>query len=92
MRTGSERSKAQVLRDIRKVTKRADYTPPDAKDLCSKLLVTCYMASQYSGQETRERARLLAETIGCVHTSILIDDITSAFQTTFQKIQFHNPP
>ena len=57
--SGSERSKAQVLKDIRNVTKRPSYTPLDARDLCGKMFVTCYMASQYSGNETRERGELL---------------------------------
>ena len=47
----------QVLADIRRVTKRPTYTPTDARDLCGKILVTCYMASEFSGDETRERAR-----------------------------------
>merc|ERR1740116_657861 len=48
------------------------------------------MASKYSGDETRERARLLAEEIGAIHTSILIDDITSAVQSTFQNVVVHS--
>lgn len=87
--TGSPRSKAQVLKDIRNVTKRPEYTPSSAVDLCSKIFVTCYMASQYSGSETRERALLLARAIGATHTSIMIDGITDAFQKTFTKMVFH---
>jgi len=47
------------------------------------------MASQYSGTETRERAQLLAHAIGAVHTSIMIDEITGAFQSTFKQMFFH---
>mmetsp|Transcript_7418 Transcript_7418/g.21060 ORF Transcript_7418/g.21060 Transcript_7418/m.21060 type:complete len:747 (+) Transcript_7418:94-2334(+) len=90
LRSGTERSKEQVLADIRKITRRPDYTPKDAKDLCGKLFVTCYMASQYSGQETRSRAAMLAEEIGAVHTSIFIDDICKSIRETFTKIHFHS--
>ena len=38
---------------------------------------------QYSGSETRERAALLAEQIGALHTSIFIDEITDAIKATF---------
>lgn len=38
--------RVQVLEDIRRVTKRPNYTPSDARDLCSKIFVTCYMASE----------------------------------------------
>lgn len=89
LNSGSERSKAQTLADIRKITKRPEYTPADWKDLCGRIFVTCYMASKYSGDETRDRARLLAEAIGAIHTSILIDDITSAVQSTFQNVEIH---
>jgi len=43
---GSERSKALTLADVRKVTRRPGYTPSDARDLCSKIFVTCYMGSE----------------------------------------------
>lgn len=89
LKSGSERSKAQVLADIRKVTKRPSYTPADWKDLSGKIFVTCYMASKYSGDETRGRAKQLAEEIGAIHTSIFIDDITEALQGTFKKVEFH---
>lgn len=86
---GSDRSKRRVLADIRKVTKRPAYTPADAKDLCSKIFVTCYMASQYSGSETRARAEALAKEIGSIHTSIYIDGITKAVQETFENVSLH---
>jgi NH3-dependent NAD+ synthetase len=86
----SERSKEQVLEDVRKITRMSDYTPASWQDLCSKLFVTCYMGSEYSGDETRERAALLAEQIGSVHTSILIDDITDGIKSTFAKVAVHS--
>ena len=86
---GCARSRDQVLRDVRKITKRPGYTPTDWRDLCGKIFVSCYMASRYSGDETRERARLLAEQIGATHTSILIDDMTDAIQKTFEQVQVH---
>ena len=48
------------------------------------------MASEYSGDETRERAELLAEQIGSVHSSILIDDMTSAIRSTFADVVVHS--
>eukprot|EP00316_Scyphosphaera_apsteinii_P011296 CAMPEP_0119336928 /NCGR_PEP_ID=MMETSP1333-20130426/92934_1 /TAXON_ID=418940 /ORGANISM="Scyphosphaera apsteinii, Strain RCC1455" /LENGTH=764 /DNA_ID=CAMNT_0007347863 /DNA_START=29 /DNA_END=2323 /DNA_ORIENTATION=- len=89
--SGTERSKKQTLGDIRKVTKRPDYVPTDWRDLCGKIFVTCYMASQYSGCETRERAELLASSIGAMHTSIFIDEITQAIKRTFASVEMHGP-
>jgi NAD+ synthase (glutamine-hydrolysing) len=90
----SRRSKDQVLADVRKITRLKDYTPATWQDLCSKLFVTCYMGSEYSGDETRERAALLAKQIGSVHTSIQIDAITDGVKSTFAKVAVHSgrPP
>jgi hypothetical protein len=84
------RCRAQLLADVRKLTRLPDYTPSSWQELCGKLFVTCYMASEYSGDETRERAALLAEQIGSVHTSIMIDDITAAIQSTFADVTVHS--
>ena len=86
---GSERSRAQVLSDVRRITRRSDYTPSSWRELCGKIFVTCYMASTHSGSETRERARKLAEEIGAMHTSITIDRITDAVKQTFREIDVH---
>ena len=86
----TERSKEQALADVRKLTRLPDYTPASWQELCGKLFVTCYMASEYSGDETRQRAELLAEQIGAVHTSILIDDLTTGIRDTFAKVAVHS--
>eukprot|EP00967_Tisochrysis_lutea_P000143 scaffold183_cov29-Tisochrysis_lutea.AAC.2 len=46
--------------------------------------------SRFSGSETRERAALLAEDIGAVHTSICIDKIRSAICETFADVAVHS--
>lgn len=90
LETGSARSKAQTLADIRKITKRPNYVPPSWQDLCNKIFVTCYMASQYSGDDTTQRAMDLARCIGANHTSIEIARITDAIQATFKQARFHS--
>ena len=83
----SERSKAQVLADVRRLTRSPAYTPASWRELCGKLFFTCYMASSYSGEETTTRAATLAEQIGAVHSSIVIDPITTALKQTFACTQ-----
>jgi NAD+ synthase (glutamine-hydrolysing) len=90
LQDGSERSKKQVLQDIQKITKRPSYVPPSWQDLCGKIFVTCYMASEYSGSETTTRAANLAKQIGANHTSIAIKPITNAIVDTFKSCQFHS--
>ncbi|CAJ1350482.1 unnamed protein product [Effrenium voratum] len=85
---GTERSKAMTLAEIRKVTRRPFYTPPSWQDLCGKIFVTCYMASEHSGSETRTRAKNLAQQIGANHTSIAIRPMTDAIVKVFQQCNF----
>ena len=35
------------------MTRRPDYTPTDARDLCSKIFVTCYMGSRRGGAKNQ---------------------------------------
>ncbi|XP_055682912.1 glutamine-dependent NAD(+) synthetase [Lutzomyia longipalpis] len=68
----------QVLHDVRKILGDADYTPDNAHALCNRLLVTCYMGSENSSEETKQRAALLADQLGCYHLEINIDGAVSA--------------
>lgn len=90
LQNGSERSKKQVLEDIRKITKRPTYYPESWQDLCGKIFVTSYMASQYSGDETTQRAIALASSLGANHTEIAIAPITSAIKECFKDTKFYS--
>lgn len=60
-------SDQDVLADVRALVRQTGYTPQDPRELCGRLLTTCYMASENSSGETRTRAAELAEQIGrCV--------------------------
>ena len=54
----------EVLADVRAIVNQATYTPEDARELCGRVLTTCYMASENSSQETSDRASNLAQQIG----------------------------
>ncbi|XP_072941486.1 glutamine-dependent NAD(+) synthetase isoform X1 [Epargyreus clarus] len=73
-----EKGESQVLYDVRKILCQSDYTPSDPMELCNRLLVTCYMASENSSQETKLRAMQLASEIGSYHFPIVIDSAVSA--------------
>uniref|UniRef100_A0A2K5WZL4 Glutamine-dependent NAD(+) synthetase n=1 Tax=Macaca fascicularis TaxID=9541 RepID=A0A2K5WZL4_MACFA len=57
----------EVLADVRTIMNQISYTPQDPRDLCGRILTTCYMASKNSSQETCTRARELAQQIGSPH-------------------------
>ncbi|XP_045492583.1 glutamine-dependent NAD(+) synthetase [Colias croceus] len=79
-----QRGDSQVLSDVRKIVSESDYTPLDPKELCNRILVTCYMATENSSEETRQRAKQLSIEIGSYHFPILIDSAVSAAIGVFQ--------
>ena len=72
-----------ALSDVRRVTGTRDYEPKDAKELCNKLFVTCYMGSENSSEETKARAKRLAQQVGSYHMSVGIDLAVKAFVSIF---------
>lgn len=54
----------EVLADVRKIIGDGAYIPQDHKELANKLFTTCYMGSENSSVETRNRASDLAQQIG----------------------------
>nr|XP_019935239.1 PREDICTED: glutamine-dependent NAD(+) synthetase [Paralichthys olivaceus] len=63
----------QVLEDVRRVVGEDSYCPQNAKELCGRILTTCYMASKNSSEDTSNRAKDLANQIGSTHMNINID-------------------
>lgn len=76
----------QVLHDIRKILADPDYTPDNPAALCNRLFVTCFMGSENSSRETRQRASTLASQIGSYHLEINIDSAVSALLAIFNAV------
>ncbi|XP_059088521.1 glutamine-dependent NAD(+) synthetase-like [Tigriopus californicus] len=80
----------QCLTDARRVVGDSDYVPQDPKEFCRRIFVTCYMGSENSSQETRDRAKSLSKEIGSYHLNIAIDTAVTAligiFSTTMGMI------
>lgn len=81
----AERYGVEVLAQVRSVVKheQALWRPSSARDLCSRVFYTCYMGTVNSSTETRARAKALAGEVGSHHVDTNIDDIVTAFRTTF---------
>ncbi|KAL1505640.1 hypothetical protein ABEB36_005159 [Hypothenemus hampei] len=79
-------SDSKVLSDIRRITADPEYTPTNPKELCSRILVTCYMGTENSSKETKNRACDLALAIGSYHLSIVIDKAISACLEIFSTV------
>lgn len=56
-----------------------EYMPKVASELCNKLLVTCYMGTENSSKETKNRAATLAAQIGRQVTLLFLSKNTNIF-------------
>jgi len=76
----------QVLADVRRVTGDPGYTPTDPAELCNRVLVTCYMGSENSSEDTKNRAKKLSGQIGSYHLNINIDSAVRAMLGIFSTV------
>jgi hypothetical protein len=82
-------SDTQAIADARRITgepEGSDYVPTDARELCGRIMHTCYMGTENSSAETRGRAKELAEAIGRFVSSLTLTfglvDLTGTSVTT----------
>ena len=52
-----ERGDETALANVRRIAGEGDYVPKDPSELCNRVLVTCYMGSENSSEETKTRAK-----------------------------------
>ncbi|KAI9017590.1 hypothetical protein BC832DRAFT_572628 [Gaertneriomyces semiglobifer] len=84
----------QVIIDARRVAGEkpdSEYVPSDPRELSSRIFHTCYMGTSNSSDETRTRAKHLADRLGAYHLNINIDSIIAGFLTVF-KLATHRTP
>lgn len=79
----------QVVVDARRVAGEpagSDYVPTDPRELCARVLHTCYMGTSNSSRETCELAARLAGDLGAYHLSANIDRMVAAVVYCFEKL------
>ena len=89
-----ESGNEQVLIDARQVCREpggSTWKPSTPKDLCGRIFATCFMGSENSSKETRQRAKKLAGDIGAYHTDISIDTVVSALRNLFTAVTKFQP-
>ncbi|KAI5464958.1 NAD+ synthase [Mariannaea sp. PMI_226] len=74
-----------TLADLRRITGEKDLIPTTPQDIVSRLLHTCYMGTQHSGNETRSRAERLSKFIGSYHSDVNISDTVSAHEQVIKQ-------
>ncbi|XP_019406983.1 PREDICTED: glutamine-dependent NAD(+) synthetase isoform X4 [Crocodylus porosus] len=80
-----------VLTDVRKIVNEDTYTPEVPQEFCRRIFTTCYMASENSSQDTRDRAKFLAEQIGSYHINLNIDVAVKAVVGIFSIVMGKSP-
>ena len=85
------RGNQQTLADIRKVLADETYMPSSAHKLANRILHTCYMASENSSKDTKDRAKAISEQIGNFHLNANIDGIVNAFLSLFVRLTGKQP-
>lgn len=87
-------TRAQVLADVRRICNEKEdstWTPGTPQELCNRIFVTCYMGTENSSAETRERARELANDIGAYHVDLNMDIVIRAIITLFTTVTGAKP-
>ncbi len=72
-----------VLNELRKIVKDNDFEPKSPEEICSIILVSCFMGSEYSSSKTRENAENLSKEFGSFHLNFDINEIVGAFKKCF---------
>jgi NAD+ synthase (glutamine-hydrolysing) len=82
----------QVIEDARRIAHQGeDYVPQDPQEFAGHLFHTCFMGTEHSSKETRERAKKLAEVIGSYHTDLNMDAVVKAIHTLFTYVTGKKP-
>ncbi|KAG9784936.1 glutamine-dependent NAD(+) synthetase, partial [Aureobasidium melanogenum] len=84
-----ELGEENTLADLRRVTGLPDLLPKSPEEIVNLLLTTCYQGTVNSSDETRSRAKRLAERLGAYHLDISIDEAVEAHQSIIRNaLQF----
>ncbi|TKY84625.1 hypothetical protein EX895_006527 [Sporisorium graminicola] len=87
-------TRAQVLADVRRICNEKEgsmWIPATPQELCNRIFVTCYMGTENSSDETRQRAKDLAADIGAYHIDLNMDLVIRAIITLFSTVTGATP-
>lgn len=80
-----ENKDQKALKTLRRIVNDENFTPKKYQDIVGQLLVTSYLSTKNSSQDTNSRAKRLAEGIGALHFDIGIDSAYDAIVNIFEK-------
>ncbi|KAF9219807.1 glutamine-dependent NAD(+) synthetase with GAT domain-containing protein [Gyrodon lividus] len=88
------RANKQVIVDARRIVgepEDSSYIPSDPRELCNRIFHTCYMGTENSSAETRNRAKDLAEAIGSYHLDLNMDSVVTSVRNLFAFVTGSRP-
>lgn len=89
--TAIEAGDKATLADLRRVTGLQDFSPKKPEEILSVLLTSCYMGTVNSSDETRSRAKRLAEKLGSFHYDTSIDEAVAAYMSIVKSTMNFTP-
>lgn len=88
IKNGDEQVQADALRIGQ--YKNGEF-PTDSKEFAKRIFYTVYMGTENSSNDTRSRAKKLADEIGSWHIDVHIDSVVSALLSLFQTLTGKRP-
>ncbi|KAJ3793549.1 hypothetical protein GGU11DRAFT_691580 [Lentinula aff. detonsa] len=82
----ARRADRQVIADARRIAGEPEdsgYIPSDPREFSGRIFHTCYMGTENSSAETRNRAKNLAGAIGSYHIDLNMDTVVAAVRNLF---------
>jgi NAD+ synthase (glutamine-hydrolysing) len=88
------RKDPQILQDLRRIVgegSNSEWEPKSEKEICNRILHTCYLASEHSSSETSDRAKNFGSSIGSYHLNASIDSVVRAALAVFSLVTGKTP-
>ncbi|THU97748.1 glutamine-dependent NAD(+) synthetase with GAT domain-containing protein [Dendrothele bispora CBS 962.96] len=85
----ARRADKQVISDARRIAGEPEdsgYIPSDPREFASRIFHTCYMGTENSSADTRNRAKLLSQAIGSYHVDLNMDSVVSSVVNLFSFV------
>ena len=84
----------QVIKDTRRIcgeTEDSAWLPTSPEMICNRIFHTCFMGTTNSSNDTRARAKLLAQEIGAYHVDLNMDSVVTALTSLFTFVTDFRP-
>ncbi|KAJ7722268.1 hypothetical protein DFH07DRAFT_709727, partial [Mycena maculata] len=84
----------QVIADARRISREpedSECIPSDLRDFTNRIFHTCYMGTENSSEETRQRAKQLSEAIDSYHVDLNMDSVVIAVRHLFGLVAETRP-